>query len=1097
MRCKLFLSSNAALLGSTILRTSAVAASLIVIAQTPAHAQTESQQTQAQQANTATDCSTIPDEAEKQRCLGTQDQAAIAAEGAPEEGAIVVTGSRIPRPNFDTIQPSVVINSQAIEQRGFETVFQALNELPVFGVPGNSPVGAGQQGAFGTGQSFVNFLGLGDQRTLVLVNGRRFISSNTSGLFGATFSGEQVDLGQINTKLIERVETIAIGGAPIYGSDAIAGTVNVILKKDYQGIDVDGQYGIASRGDAPNWRLRALAGKNFLDGRANVTASAEYNKGKGLLWSDRANLRKGLFYDVCPPGSKFSQCVYSNQRLPFFAGESGTPLVGGAFIGADFPLAPDQDALIFGDPTLSFGVQDANGNDVMFGPSGGLLPIDYGLPPGGPDNALDTFSRIGGNGFDVFRVLQILSDTERYNANLIGHFDVSDNVQIFGEAWYSHSKSTQLRNQPIYNCGCFASPGQPAGSLVLSIDNPFLTPEERALILDNINNNPVSDQNLGIVGTQDYFYLNRANTDLYPGVAPYTDKLTRFVGGVDGKFNLMSRQWNWEAVANHGRSHAKGRELQVNEQNFQNAIQAVDDGNGNIVCAPHTNSPFPTLSSECAPLNLFGSGVASQAALDYILSKAGGDTVNTQTVFTADVNGPLFKLPGGDLAVALGVETRKEKSDFEPSAFYRGGPDPDPTVDSNGDGDPANDFVSFYQGVPIQPVHGSFRTKEVFGEINADVVSPSNNIRGIYSLDFQGAARYVHHSVAGGDVTWTIGSRYAPVRDIALRGNYTKAIRAPSIQESTIPTSTFFSSATDPCDADNLTSGPDPATRAANCASGGPLGVPAGYEQNAGVTFLQGIKGNPGLQNEKSKAFSVGGVLTPTFIRGLTVSVDYIHIRLRDAITNFSATQVLNACYDSTSFPDNEFCSLVVRNPTTSQLSFVNTSFFNADELRYRGIVASWDYRFRTPFLGANSGIGISGSYQHLMELSTRAGADNSKVDDAGKLGYPKNSAVLNVNYANGGFSFLTNFNYTGKVNNGTLGTEEPANFREHNEVDAVIYTNIGLRYEMKNGFRIFADVENVFDKGIPYPIPANGGSVTYFPGELGRFYRIGAGLHF
>ena len=1095
MRNQTVSSSTARLFGSTALRTSIAAAGVMLVA-SPAQAQTETQQSQAQQTNTAVECSTIADAAERQLCLDTQGETSISTQGAPPEGTIVVTGSRIPRPNFDTIQPSVVIDSAAIEQRGFETVFQALNELPVFGVPGNSPVGAGQQGAFGTGQSFVNFFGLGDQRTLVLVNGRRFISSNTSGLFGATFAGQQVDLGQINTKLIDRVETIAIGGAPIYGSDAIAGTVNVVLKKDYQGLDLDGQYGVSSRGDAPNWRVRALAGMNFLDGRANLTASAEYNKGEGLLWNDRKNLREALFYDVCPPDSQFSQCVYSNQRLPFFGGESGTPLIGGAALGLDFPLAPDQDDLLFG-PGTSFGVLDPNGNDLMFSPSGGLIPIDYGAPPGGPDNSLETLNRIGGNGFNIFDVLQILSDTERYNANLIGHYDITDNVRLFGEAWYGYSKSTQLRNQPVFNCGCFSvPPGEPAGNVILSIDNPFLTDEQRAIILDNIENNPLSDQNfLGV--PQDYFYLTRANTDLYPGVAPFRDRLTRFVLGLEGQFALMGRDWNWEVVGNRGRSHTRGRELQVNEQNFQNAINAVTDENGNIVCAPHTNSPFPTLSSECVPLNLFGRGLSSQAARDYVLSKAGGDTVNTQTVFTADVTGPLLKLPGGDLSFALGAETRKEKSDFEPSAFYRGGPDPDPTVDSNGDGDPANDLVSFYQGVPIQPVHGEFRTKEIFGEITGDVVSPSNAIPGIYSLDFQAAGRYVHHSVAGGDVTWTVGSRYAPVRDIALRGNYTKAIRAPSIQEATIPTSTFFSGATDPCDADNLTSGPDPATRQANCASTGPLGVPAGYEQNPAVTFLQGIKGNPDLKNERSSAFSVGTVVTPTFIPRLTFSVDYIKIRLRDAITNFSATQVLNACYDSTSFPDNEFCAFILRSSTNNQLSFVNTSFFNADELRYRGIVASWDYKVRTPFLGAQSAIGISGSYQHLIELSTRAGADNTKVDDAGKVGYPKDSAVLNVNYANGPFSFLVNFNYTGPVTNGTIGTEEPDDFREHNNVDSVIYTNIGARVELKNGFRIFADIENVLDKGIPFPIPANGGSVTYFPGEMGRFFRVGAGVHF
>jgi len=225
---------------------------------TPALAQSETAQVNAQQVNDAVACSSIADPVKRQKCVDTQGTNATPTTGAPTQQEVVVTGSRIKRPNFETLEPAVVINSAAIEQRGFQTVADALNEQPTFGVPGSSPVGAAQGGAFGSGQNFVNFLGLGSQRTLVLVNGRRFVSSNTASIFGPTANGLQVDLNDINTKLIDRVETIAIGGAPIYGSDAIAGTVNVILKRNYQGLDVDGQSGISQRGDAQEYRIRAL-----------------------------------------------------------------------------------------------------------------------------------------------------------------------------------------------------------------------------------------------------------------------------------------------------------------------------------------------------------------------------------------------------------------------------------------------------------------------------------------------------------------------------------------------------------------------------------------------------------------------------------------------------------------------------------------------------------------------------------------------------------------------------------------------------------------------------------------------------------------------
>ena len=1053
---------------------------------TPAFAQTESQQQQAQQQNTAVDCSTITDASARQQCLVSKGVIAPATAGAPPEGAIVVTGSRIPKPNFDTVQPSTLLTSQAIEQRGFVNAADALNELPQFGIPGSSPVGAGQGGAFGTGQSFVNFLGLGSQRTLVLVNGRRFISSNTASIFGPTSPGEQVDLGLVNTKLIDRIETIAIGGAPIYGSDAIAGTVNIILKKDYEGIDVDGENGISSRGDAHNWRIRALAGHNFLDGRANLTASAEYSKGDGLLYTDRKVLSRGLFYDNCDPAtSSFNQCIYTdgprvNATLP-----GGVPLVFDIF-GAS-PLQFEQ---LFGFPPgtgsipgFTFGVQDAGGNNLFFDNAGNLIPQDYGINPGGPNN-FDIFAA-GGNGFAYIRdTSQALSDTERYNANLIGHFDITDNVRLFVEGWYSHSKSANLATQPEYNSGIFDVAGAPAGNLVLSVNNPFLSAAQRQLIIDAINNN-FSDQNLFGV-PQDYFYLSRANIDIPTGFSTFTDNVYRGVLGLDGKFDMFAGKWNWEVVGNYGKSYAVGRTVDINTQNFFNAVgQVTADNPTGVPClAGLQNSPYPTFSSTCTPFNPFGVGRSPQAALDYILSPIKNKSDNKQFVFTADLNGPLFKLPGGDLSVALGVEHRAESTNNYPSPFYYGGN--------------ASSPISYGQTVPIVPIKGKFHTNEVFGEVNADIVSPSNNIPFLYSMDVQAAVRYVDHSVAGGDVTWTVGGRLAPVRDLSFRGNFTHAIRAPSIQEAFIPSSTFFGFATDPCDVDNLGSGPDPATRQANCLA---QGIPATFQSNAGsASFLQSTGGNTDLKNERSNAFSVGGVLTPRFIPRLNLSVDYVSVKLKDAISAFSATQVLDACYDAPNPGSNPFCALITRNPpsppgsTANQITFIETSFYNAAQLQYRGIVAAWSWKVNTPFLGASSTLDFSGSYQHLLELTTKADAASAKSHNEGTLGYPKDSFSTTLNYVNGPVSLFTNLNYTGPVDQ---GVDEPAGFREHQRLHSFVYVNGGGTIRVGKQFRFFVDVDNIFDVKPPFPVPANGGAITYFPGVIGRYFRVGAGMHF
>lgn len=202
---------------------------------------------------------------------------------------IVVTGSRITRAGFDTLQPATVIDSEFFTMRGFDNAAQALNELPQFGIPGSSNQGG--QDSRNVGQNIVNLFGLGSQRTLTLINGRRTVGQNTPNFSGGGAApGLQVDLNIIPTGLIERIETIETGGAPIYGSDAVAGTVNVILKDDYEGLEMDFQGGINEGGDGESWRYRSLLGSNFSDGRGNVVISMEWNEQTALDASDRPDL---------------------------------------------------------------------------------------------------------------------------------------------------------------------------------------------------------------------------------------------------------------------------------------------------------------------------------------------------------------------------------------------------------------------------------------------------------------------------------------------------------------------------------------------------------------------------------------------------------------------------------------------------------------------------------------------------------------------------------------------------------------------------------------------------------------------------------------
>ncbi|HEY0413832.1 MAG TPA: TonB-dependent receptor [Allosphingosinicella sp.] len=1037
------------------------------------------------------------------------------AQGVSSEEAIIVTGSRIARPNFDTVEPSVVVTSADIETRGFETLGQALNELPAFGIPGSSPVSV--QSSFGPGQSFVNFLGLGDQRTLTLVNGNRFVSSNTASLFGPTGSGSQVDLNLIPTALIDRVETIAVGGAPIYGSDAVAGTINIILKRNFSGLQVDAQHGITEYGDVPNYRFRALAGYNFAGGRGNVTVAGEYNNQGGLLFTDRPVLNRGEFYGASRDrNSPFVNQLFQNQRFNILS-EFGVPLTSDFF-----PLDPTRNADLadlrefFGfnpnaaspydfltnylpGPNFSqndfycglYGYcanfSDAQGNALRFDSAGNLVPIEFGTRPS-PNELPLQFGSSGGNGLDLNRVTNLLTPLKRYSAVGLANFEVSDHLRLYGEAWYTHSEGRNLADQPAYNSAAFGGGGEPGGNLIIRADNPFLSPQARAII-------QAQAPHLAELGGAQGFFFSRANTDISTRQAIGKVDVMRFVGGAEGSFDVGGNQWKWDVTGNYGHSRTHGRNPELLEQNFNNAVDAVRDASGNIVCRPgYTNSPFPSGSATCAPLNLFGTNQASAAALNYITGYSTPESVNTQFVGTASLTGSLFRLPGGKLGFAVGYEHRKETFDFEPGPLLLGGPDTDPTTDSDGDGNKTNDCSSFTRDACITPVKGSFHTNEYFAELRAPIFSPSNAVPFMRTLELQAAFRWVQHSAAGGDPAWTVGGRWAPIKDITFRGNYTHSIRSPAVTEISLPRSPGFFFATDPCDANQLKNGPDPATRKKNCAA---AGIPTTFRSRSASATFPGITlGNPDLQNERAKAFSLGVVLAPRFLQGFTLSADYVDVRLNNAISFFGASAVLASCYDSPNFPANQFCSRFTRSTapgTLNQLNFVQTSFFNADRLQYQGVLSDLDYRVNTPFLGATSKLGFRVSAQYLKKLEQASGA-GAPVLLRGDIGYPKISAVGTVTYTNSGLLLQLSANYSGPVR---LSINDPINTYPDPTLDSFTTFNAAVAWDVTKAFSFRIAVDNIFSANFPKPGPGAGGAITYFPSILGTDFRVGATLRF
>jgi iron complex outermembrane recepter protein len=955
---------------------------------------------------------------------------------------VVVTGSRIARPELERLQPTTVVGSDFIDKRQYTNIVDALNELPAFGQPDNSLVGA--QSGFGIGQSFANFFSLGSQRTLTLVDGRRFVPANAPSIFGATGAGgEQVDLNVIPTQLVDRIETIAIGGAPIYGSDAIAGTVNIILKHDFDGLAVDASGGISNKGDAPEERLRVLAGKNFADGKGNIELSAEIAGSGGLNGTQRQTYRNDNSFILNSDASSPYQYILSpNQRLGSISTQ-GVPMTDDGY--------------------LNFTPQVAITN-----PAGGLLSFSHGaLAPYnlGPAEPSGVFN-IGGDGLDFSRFATLLSPQERINGTVLGNFEFNEHAKLYGEFWYSETHNAFPAAQGEYDTALFAPAGQVSGNLIISATNAFLSPADQATIARNlaayaaVPGNPTQTS---------VFYLARLNQDIGNGGATADQNTKRVVLGMKGSLGFSD--WKYDVSGNYGQTTNASITPSLNFQNFTNALNAVPGPGGTVICAPgYVTSPVPTQSGTCAPFNPFGYGIASRAANAYVTDLASAVSTLTQRDFTAAIDGTVFTLPGGAVKLVAGYENRRESAEFDPDQFYQQGLGYD---------------------IPIGPTDGSFLTNEVFGEALVPLISPGNDIPFVHRLELEAAAREVDHSVAGHATTWTAGARYEPVSILQFRGNYTRAIRAPSVTEAFTPTSQAFSTASDPCDHTLVNGGPDPATRAKNCAA---AGIAQPFTSNI-ISFTEPItvSGDPTLQNEVADSRTVGFLLRP--LPRMSLAVDYVSIDIENVITTVNATDVLDACYDNPSFP-NADCDRVSRS-SDGQITLVKTGFANEGFQIFNGVQTQFDYSFDLPGAGRFGTMAIRLNH-FFMNHNTQSVGSSDFLVLPGEIGFSKHKAVLDLTWSKDAFFALWQTRFTGRAvfDNALAGT----NTSQITGVGNWWVNDLTLGYSPIPNLKVQLVVDNVFDKQAPFPLPATpqtandpggNGTSTYFSGILGRYFIL------
>lgn len=1023
------------------------------------------------------------------------DSEEVAAAG----GSIVVTGSRIARPTLASPVPLTSVSTDELTNSGDVSLGDALNDLPSL----RSTYSQGNSTRFiGTsGLNLLDLRGLGISRTLVLVNGKRHITASPGDYL--------VDVNTIPVDLLERVDVVTGGNSAVYGSDAVAGVVNFVLKRNYEGISLKGQGGISERGDRGSYFLAGTFGQNFADGRGNVAVSAEYAASNSVFFRDRDYLT----------GAYSGRCQF--QTVEPTGGEPGGT---DGITDTEFVCGVVNGSISDGGTVGRVGV----GQYLRFG-SDGRLFVDTpkrDFEAGGSANVA------GARGSTLRNTGVMIPNLERYAVNLLAHYDISEAFRPFVEAKYVKVK-TFGEGQPTFFPSATYSP-------TISCANGFISAANRATL-----------QSYGYCGTTaGTVPFSRFNTDLGGRGETNERETYRVVAGVEGTFN---DDWHYELSANYGKLKtnftalnvarirsddgltADGLALAINAvlapASFSGTNFVLNADGQRVICAVNAVSNVRT---DCVPLNLLGSNQYDPRALAFINNgtatrKETAEEFDAMVSVSGDMS-QLFELPGGPIAFALGAEYREEKAT---SVFDQAS---------------RNGAFFFNQIKPFLPP--KLTVKEAFGEINVPLLK---DLPFAKELSVGAAARISDYNTSTGSVwAWNVQGIYAPINDLRFRAAYATSVRAPTQSDLFYPQSQNFANGlTDPCDSANISGGPN---RAANCAAAGVptvfnaalvaacqgSSVPANQRvigspfvnctaRTSGTPYLSG--GNPTLQAERGKSLTVGGIFEPSFFPGFNLTVDYYRIEVKNLIASLGAQQIINLCYDSSSGITNAYCAVVFRDPATGL--FANPAAIsggiNYAAQKTEGI--DFDMSYRHTFANGQK-LSLRGIATYLLRLDNYTDPLNPIVPNRQKseLGDPEWAANFNANYDFGGFDITYSLRFIGEQTIGTYEAQnsyiglcpttgtlagktgytggtctpgqltklDPANFDQFPVVNypAVFYHSVRLNYELPSKkFNMYFGVENLTDKKPPYGLLGTAGGDPY--DSIGRFFYAGFKANF
>jgi outer membrane receptor protein involved in Fe transport len=1035
--------------------------------------------------------------------LGTT---AAQAQDPTEE--IVVTGSRIVRRDLDAASPIMTVDAQRLENTSTLSVESVLNQMPQF-VPDGTQFDSGNQssGAVTLGIATVNLRGIGANRTLVLIDGRRPQPANASLV---------VDLSTIPQAAIERVETITGGASAVYGADALAGVVNFVLRKDFEGVDMSFQTSATGEGDGNESRFSTLLGVNGNGNRSNVMVGLDWYKREPVFQKDREFFRNGWADRGNQTGGFLNSGGYSPGLV------TSSPVVTVPAPALNRPTQAAVDALF-----APYGVPAGrvrNTDEIYFQPDGRPFALN-GTNYNGPimsyavngDGITGVHVQPNGSLQQVNTEGYVSTPMERRSVFGRATVDMNDNLTAFAQATYSNVSVTTRGGYP---------PAITVWQAPVPVDGARTLPPGLAALLASRTFDPDGPGPL-LPGDPTGPSAATAPWNLFRGldfmpapIQPTTQTdAYQLTAGVQGRFT--NRDWTWEAYVSTGDTNITAfydNLPSLQRYQFLVGMPGSDWGVGTF----QRGRNYTVTCGNGLPI--FTTQEPDAGCLEAIQSKERFLWDLTQNIAEANLQGKITDMKNGELRFAVGVSNRENKFRYDPGE--------------------TNDNISVIE----QPIGifvsnntaGSTEVSEVYGELLVPVAD---------RLDLELGYRYSDYDTAGGVNTYKALFDWGATEKMRLRGGYQFATRAPNTEElfagPRLNTVTDFIYG-DPCQASttapwgNVASNPNriavqnlcrqiinrsdanPANdgfSAFDTNAGSTFGPPGpnGFVR-PGLPFFQAENevphGNPSLGVEEAKTWTLGLVFNgPGSLENLTASVDMYDIEITDAIATIDSTFVYSKCFNASgSNPSyalhdtGGYCDMITRDVITGERSLTDAPYQNSGILTTRGIdfAANW-----THDIGRNGGmITLNGNLTYLDEFKIQDAAGEAVLDVRDTLSttyygaqykYKLNSAFT-YSFPSNKASVGLGLRYLPTIRSETAA-RNPATTQQG--ADSYHVLSLNSRWSINEKLEFFGGIDNLTDED-PLVVEARPGVDTntdvtraeYYD-TLGRRFYVGLSAKF